>query len=70
MSNEKSRSPYTDIAPALGEFCGNGSDENPEPDVVEKLVKARRPAKPTRPFKLWFNSSSAAAEPKKNKDHE
>lgn len=50
-------------------FCGNGSDENPEVDVVKKLVKARRAAKPSRPFKLWFNSSSTAAEPKKNKDH-
>jgi hypothetical protein len=50
-------------------FCGNGSDDNPEPDVVKTLVKARRAAKPSRPFKLWFNSSSAVATPQKNKDH-
>jgi beta-lactamase superfamily II metal-dependent hydrolase len=50
-------------------FCGNGNDENPEPEVIEKLVKARRAAKPSRPFKLWFNSSSAVATPQPNKAH-
>jgi beta-lactamase superfamily II metal-dependent hydrolase len=50
-------------------FCGNGNDENPEPEVIKKLVKARRAAKPTRPFKLWFNSSSAVATPQTNKAH-
>ncbi len=38
-------------------FCGNGSDENPNLDVVDTLVTARLAASP-RPFKLWFNSSS------------
>ena len=49
-------------------FCGNGSEENPELGVIETLVKARRAAKPSRPFKLWFNSSSAVAT-KANKEH-
>jgi beta-lactamase superfamily II metal-dependent hydrolase len=38
-------------------FCGNGSDENPDLDVVRTLVKARLAAD-ARSFKLWFNSSS------------
>jgi beta-lactamase superfamily II metal-dependent hydrolase len=50
-------------------FCGNGFEENPELDVIKALVKARRAAKPSRPFKLWFNSSSAVATPQTNKDH-
>ena len=44
-------------------FCGNGSDENPEPAVIESLVKSRtgKPAersphpKAGDKFKLWFN---------------
>jgi beta-lactamase superfamily II metal-dependent hydrolase len=39
-------------------FCGNGGDENPDLDVVETLIRARLAADP-RPFKLWFNCSSA-----------
>lgn len=39
-------------------FCGNGAHENPDLDVVETLMNARLAADP-RPFKLWFNSSSA-----------
>ena len=50
-------------------FCGNGNEENPELEVIKTLVKARRAAKPSRAFKLWFNSSSAVATPKTNKDH-
>ena len=50
-------------------FCGNGFEENPELDVIKALVKARRAAKPSKPFKLWFNSSSAVATPQTNKDH-
>jgi beta-lactamase superfamily II metal-dependent hydrolase len=39
-------------------FCGNGAHLNPDLDVVETLVTARLAVDP-RPFKLWFNSSSA-----------
>jgi beta-lactamase superfamily II metal-dependent hydrolase len=39
-------------------FCGNGAHENPDLDVVETLIEARLAVDP-RPFKLWFNSSSA-----------
>jgi hypothetical protein len=38
-------------------FCANGSDENPDLDVVETLIQARLAADP-RKFKLWFNCSS------------
>jgi beta-lactamase superfamily II metal-dependent hydrolase len=39
-------------------FCANGSDENPDLDVVETLIQARLAADPSK-FKLWFNCSSA-----------
>jgi beta-lactamase superfamily II metal-dependent hydrolase len=39
-------------------FCGNGAHDNPDLDVVKTLIQARLAVDP-RPFKLWFNSSSA-----------
>jgi len=49
-------------------FCGNGAHENPDLDVVKTLVNARLAVDP-RPFKLWFNSSSAVPGKKADKDH-
>jgi hypothetical protein len=49
-------------------FCGNGAHENPDLDVVKTLVNARL-AVDLRPFKLWFNSSSAVPGKKADKDH-
>jgi len=39
-------------------FCGNGEHANPDLDVL-RLIHDRRMAGDTRPFKFWFNSSSA-----------
>jgi beta-lactamase superfamily II metal-dependent hydrolase len=49
-------------------FCGNGNDENPDLDVVEMLIQARLAVDP-RPFKLWFNSSSAVPGKAPNQAH-
>jgi hypothetical protein len=45
-------------------FCGNGSDDNPEVEVVEAFAKARLsgidgdpPVGPSTPFHFWFTSS-------------
>jgi len=44
-------------------FCGNGFATNPEPDVIDLLVKERKKALPQRAFTLWFNSTSAMTQP-------
>jgi beta-lactamase superfamily II metal-dependent hydrolase len=53
-------------------FCGNGTDQNPELDVVELIADCRLSGKGsavanTRRFKLWFNSSEKASV--KHADH-
>ncbi len=48
-------------------FCGNGSDENPEPEVIKLIVNSRK--SDSKKFKLWFNSSSTAANSAANKTH-
>lgn len=50
-------------------FCGNGHDENPEPEVVELIVQSRLNDGTNRPFKLWFNSSPAVATNQDRRDH-
>src|SRR5262249_13022958 len=40
-------------------FCGNGFSTNPEPAVVDILVRERKKAFPNKPFTLWFNSTEA-----------
>jgi len=37
-------------------LCGNGDHQNPEPDVLNRIIDSRTDA---RHFKLWFNSSVA-----------
>lgn len=49
-------------------FCGNGAHENPDLKVLKTLVKARLAAD-QKPFKLWFNSSSAVPGKKADKAH-
>jgi hypothetical protein len=44
-------------------FCGNGFATNPEPDVIDLLVRERRKAFPGKKFTLWFNSTSALTQP-------
>jgi hypothetical protein len=44
-------------------FCGNGFATNPEPDVIDLLVKERKKALPQKAFTLWFNSTSALTQP-------
>jgi hypothetical protein len=44
-------------------FCGNGFATNPEPDVIDLLVKERRKAFPQKALTLWFNSTSALTQP-------
>src|SRR5262245_20700577 len=44
-------------------FCGNGFSTNPETDVIDLLVKERKKAFPSRPFTLWFNSTSKLTHP-------
>ena len=44
-------------------FCGNGFATNPEPDVIDLLVKERKKAFPNKAFTLWFNSTSALTQP-------
>jgi beta-lactamase superfamily II metal-dependent hydrolase len=41
-------------------FCGNGSNENPDPPTLDALFEARL-VPGGKPFKLWFNSSVKAA---------
>jgi hypothetical protein len=51
-------------------FCGNGEHENPDFDVIRAIARSRlgtpaeRSPNPqsTRPFRFWFNSSSAETE--------
>lgn len=53
-------------------FCGNGAHENPDPRVVTTYIKSRTGpasrrsanAESAKRFKLWFNSSSSATEPR------
>jgi hypothetical protein len=44
-------------------FCGNGFSTNPEPDVVDILVKERKKAFPQKEFTMWFNSTEALTHP-------
>jgi beta-lactamase superfamily II metal-dependent hydrolase len=44
-------------------FCGNGFSTNPETEVIDLLVKERMRAFPSRPFTLWFNSTSKLTHP-------
>jgi hypothetical protein len=41
-------------------FCGNGHSGNPEPEVVEAMVRHR--LKAPGKFKFWFNSSAGVSE--------
>lgn len=41
-------------------FCGNGFSGNPHIDVVGMMVRRRLAASP-KPFRFWFNSSSAVS---------
>jgi hypothetical protein len=50
-------------------FCGNGQDENPELEVVELIAQSRISDGSNRPFKLWFNSSPAAATNAARREH-
>jgi hypothetical protein len=58
-------------------FCGNGSHENPNLNVVKAIVDSRLGAEAAnskspgvdRPFELWFNSSSAAANTESRRSH-
>jgi hypothetical protein len=58
-------------------FCGNGAHENPSLDVVKAIVNSRLGAEAAnskspeveRPFTLWFNSSSVAANTESRRDH-
>jgi beta-lactamase superfamily II metal-dependent hydrolase len=50
-------------------FCGNGSDENPELEVVELIAQSRLTDGTQRPFTMWFNSSPAAATTDERRDH-
>ena len=47
-------------------FCANGEHENPDPRVVELVVRSR---KDDRRFKLWFNSSSKASGTERGRAH-
>jgi hypothetical protein len=57
-------------------FCGNGEHHNPDVRVVDAIIKSRLGSPSQRsenaqvgdPFKLWFNSSSAATRPD-NRSH-
>jgi beta-lactamase superfamily II metal-dependent hydrolase len=40
-------------------FCGNGHSGNPEPEVIEAMVRHR--LKAPGKFKFWFNSSAAVS---------
>jgi hypothetical protein len=44
-------------------FCGNGFATNPEPDVIDLLVRERKKAFPQKAFTLWFNSTSELTQP-------
>jgi hypothetical protein len=44
-------------------FCGNGFATNPEPEVIDMLVRERKKAFPKKAFTLWFNSTSALTLP-------
>lgn len=44
-------------------FCGNGFATNPEPDVIDLLVRERKKAFPQKVFTLWFNSTSELTQP-------
>jgi beta-lactamase superfamily II metal-dependent hydrolase len=50
-------------------FCGNGEHKNPDPQVVELIVRSRLEGGDRRRFKLWFNSSEAATENHADKVH-
>jgi ribonuclease BN (tRNA processing enzyme) len=58
-------------------FCGNGSEENPELDVVQAVIDSRLGAekfkskhpKTGQKFKLWFNCSSAVDGSPKFREH-
>ncbi len=58
-------------------FCANGEHENPDLLVIDAIVDSRlgrarqlsRNPKASRPFKLWFNSSSAASTDPRGKRH-
>ena len=41
-------------------FCGNGSHDNPNVDVIEMMFR-RRLAVSQKPFRFWFNSSKAVS---------
>jgi hypothetical protein len=48
-------------------FCGNGEFSNPELGVIELIFKSRSADEGN--FKMWFNSSSKAADSEENKAH-
>jgi len=61
------KAPFTDRVTADHYvFCGNGSDDNPELPVVERLFKARM--KVAGNFQFWFNSHSRVTD-EKNRPH-
>jgi Metallo-beta-lactamase superfamily len=39
-------------------FCGDGASGNPNPDVIETIVQARRRVGSQTPYTLWFNTSA------------
>ena len=43
-------------------FCANGEHQNPDPQIVKLIVDTRLKGSDDRKFKLWFNSSKAAAQ--------
>ena len=50
-------------------FCGNGFQGNPDPRVLDLIVRRRLAAAGTARFKFWFTSSTAVAHPQSRKDH-
>ena len=55
-------------------FCGNGSDTNPEPDVVQAIFDSRigpkrSPNAPNTKFTFWFNSHSSVSTNAKHRKH-
>lgn len=50
-------------------FCGNGEHQNPDPRVVELLVKSRLGMSDKRVFKVWFNCASTVVGKRENQAH-
>lgn len=60
--------PFTDVVSADHYvFCGDGSHDNPEEDVVALVCDEHRKRRPADTFTLWFNSSSAVSKSAKLK---